>query len=659
MKKIVFGYLAAMLIFSCQEAEDVIPEIKIYDQSVDNGRISILNQSIQLLKEVNFAGEANLGSVMMGEIESPSFDCGESITEAFSGNKKVDKNKIVCLEAGVNFNGSLDMKGGTFVIKGNAVITSIKGDRGTIVVLESGSITMGKLHLKHDFEFLNYGTVTVSSVTNQSTGKFENIGVLTVDGDFNSHRDFENFGFFNVIGDLKLEAEAIFENQCTVIVEGDFKNNKTFINNGYVEVQKTMTVTGKGVIQFKPQSYIVTENLKLDGTLQGSSNDYARIDVRSNSTMGGGSKVIKNLSFNDFDGIEVNNGTFDESVTMNDSFSIIVTDCNPGPFVEPLNPEYTLVANINTPIVDGSVLSATDVAYNNGLAFISYHLNGSEFGGAIDVLNMAAINAPYFNMNFVDSKREFNAITFSGSTLYMAGQRNVDESKYSSNDTRGAVLYSTDLDGQNQLSPLEDWTEIPMPSYSGNSVDILPGNKVQFASGASNGGFFTVNMNSETITNSTNMDFAKSVTSNNGVKVMLAGGSGEAHLIIDNNGSIQNIPLGKSAMPTDGKNVVVLNEDRAYVTLGKNGLVVVNINTGEVINEYNPDKPGLTNGVAVDKDFVYLANGESGLLLLRKNSLEFYGQYKYPGSANLVEVSNNVILIANGRGGIKLLQRNM
>jgi len=240
----------------------------------------------------------------------------------------------------------------------------------------------------------------------------------------------------------------------------------------------------------------------------------------------------------------------------------------------------------------------------------------------------------------------------------LAGQRSKEESGYTANSTNGALLYVVDVVSGDQLENSIDWQEIPMPSFSGNSVDKIDNNTLLFASGASGGGFFEVNLQSGSITASEGENYAKYVEVVDGVKYKLVGGNGNASLIIEGNSGVTTIDLGASAMPVDGKNVIAVYDNKAYVTLGENGLVIVSLATNEVVGSYNYDGPGLANGVAVDEDFIYLANGQSGLILLRRRSLEYYGQYKYDGSANLVDVTDNVILIANGIGGVKLLLRN-
>ena len=677
MRKINYILLSTLLLlYACGDPEEAPLEIGHMDQgsAVANHRINILNEAIRITGSSASKSEAPPNYISEAE-SSPSFDCSEEITEAFSGNKKVDNKKTVCLAEGVSFNGTVELKGGTFVIKGNATLSGINGNKGKIVITETGSLTMTGLSINNNFEienysnslnvgavtvsgeFTNHGKISVSSTKVNGGGDFKNTGEMTVLNNFMANNDVENEGKMTIDGDLTINGGAEFDNDCQLIVKGDLQINKTLNNKSYVRVDGALTLNGGAKIEFESQAYLIANSLSLSGSFEGPKRDYARVDISTITVINWGAKVTKKIDINDPDGIETNNGSIDSSVTFDQSVSISETDCNPGSVVPLASPEYTLVADIAVPSLGGNSLSATDVFFDDGFAFISYHLNGAEYSGAIDILNLATINAPRFSMNYTNTTREFNAVTMRNDKVYLAGQRSIDESGFTDNSTRGATLFIADFLGTNVLDATSSWQEIPMPSFSGNAIHLLDDDKLLFASGASSGGFFEVNTSNSKIVKSEVKDHAKYVNGSDEFQLKLVGGIGNAKLLISKDGSQKEVDLGASTMPQDGKNVVAFYDDFAYVTLGSNGLVVVNLKTFEVVDKYKPETPGLTNGVAVDKDFIYLANGESGLLLLRRGTLEYYGQYKYNGSANSVEVFDNVILIANGVGGVKLLLR--
>src|SRR5690625_7360674 len=111
--------------------------------------------------------------------------------------------------------------------------------------------------------------------------------------------------------------------------------------------------------------------------------------------------------------------------------------------------------------------------------------------------------------------------------------------------------------------------------------------------------------------------------------------------------------------PLDGKNVVVLDENRAYITLSDAGLAVIDLQNGSIVGEYNHGTSSLTNGVDVDSCFVYLANGSDGLVILNKKDLRLYGTIELtPASDNFVRVDGYLIYITNDSEGVMIMRKD-
>src|SRR5690625_5897753 len=87
---------------------------------------------------------------------------------------------------------------------------------------------------------------------------------------------------------------------------------------------------------------------------------------------------------------------------------------------------------------------------------------------------------------------------------------------------------------------------------------------------------------------------------------MLVGGTDEGELrVLDMAGNEkETFKLDLKINPLDGKNVVVLDENRAYITLSDAGLAVIDLQNGSIVGEYNHGTSSLTNGVDVDSCFV-------------------------------------------------------
>lgn len=682
MKKVRTTLLIGLIAILGSCSDSPFEDISIFEEiksgnEVESSRISIVNQKIGLESENENAAFPGFNiSSSKAEFNAAEYSCNEEVTNS-TNRIQVNNNKTVCIPAGVTFSGSLGIQGGTVVVYGTARPSNIYGSGGTIVIADEGTFTTSNFNVNNRFiienygdlsvnnsinisgEITNFGSIEASKIQLNGGGKFQNEGFVSLSNDFQANVSFDNEGTIEVGKNFTINGGAEVDNSCKILIGGDLTVNRTLRINGYVSAEGNITVNGGSLIYLNEQSYLIGENLTLNGRIEGSNDGFARVDIEDRTIINGGGRISGKIDFNDQNGIETNRGTITGEVSRNGNISISKTACNPGTPVVLINPEYTLVADISVPDYNSTNLSATDVTYSDGLAFISYHLNGAEFAGALDVLNLGNINSPSFTYNYKNEAREFNAIRYDSDRIIMAGQRNVDESGFSTNGTQGAVLFTAEIINEDQIEESANWSEIPMPSFSGNSIGMINDNSVLFASGASGGGFFEVNLNSGTITNTIEEDFAKYVQIVDDTKYHLIGGNGNAELNVDQNGVSQTIDLGKSAIPTDGKNVIDIYDGKAYVSLGENGIVVVNLSTNEVVGEYTYEGEGLANGLAVDEDFVYIANGQDGLILVRRQNLEYYGRYKYDGSANLVEIVDNIILIANGTGGVKVLTRDL
>jgi len=129
--------------------------------------------------------------------------------------------------------------------------------------------------------------------------------------------------------------------------------------------------------------------------------------------------------------------------------------------------------------------------------------------------------------------------------------------------------------------------------------------------------------------------------------------------IADSNGNVTDTyNLNLSISPLNGKNVVVLNNEEAYMTLSSGGLAVVNTTNGNIRGTYNHGTPNLANSVDVDDCFVYLANGSDGLVILTKEDLKLFGTIQLAASSNFVNIEEDLIFVANGRGGLSIIEKD-
>lgn len=183
----------------------------------------------------------------------------------------------------------------------------------------------------------------------------------------------------------------------------------------------------------------------------------------------------------------------------------------------------------------------------------------------------------------------------------------------------------------------------------------------------------------------------KHIINNNGNIVMLALDnptpekydfltSSPASLISYSSSSLSSFPLGNPVTttistpvisPIDGKNVIAVdpaNTNRLYICMGKGGLAVVDngsvtkiwkhvYSKSEDAKQEGQESELPVNGVAVDNNHIYVANGNL-VSVLDKSSMEEIATYHADSkiSANYIFLSNGYVYVAYGQDGILQLQ---
>ena len=96
-----------------------------------------------------------------------------------------------------------------------------------------------------------------------------------------------------------------------------------------------------------------------------------------------------------------------------------------------------------------------------------------------------------------------------------------------------------------------------------------------------------------------------------------------------------------------------------------NGLYVYNASDGTQVghykediwsDEHQKDLAICANGVAVDANYVYIAYGSRGLVVLDRNTLKKVSSFVSMHSANYVALANGYIYVAYGRDCLKVFK---
>ena len=306
--------------------------------------------------------------------------------------------------------------------------------------------------------------------------------------------------------------------------------------------------------------------------------------------------------------------------------------------------------------------------------WLSYHKRAETHKGALDIIDLSDTYYPVITDQLVFSIADINAMTCqSDGTLWAA----------TSHAKHGAAVYKVPTVGSSFLGTADRYTLSNAlnngVSASANGV-CLTNDYAILSAGKTYGGTFVVNKNSMTATDTYTYSNGKYVVSTeiNGKEyhASLATGDqatlkvkevGSSTGLIDYSiGSIthQNVDAayrGKSTMTVSNT-----NPREVYIAMGEEGLRSYDVLTGQQINESKGTMllAGNTNGVTMDEDFLYIANGADGLAISEYpengiiDPVFFWDLPEQPASVNFAKAGgDDYIFVAKGLGGFHILKK--
>jgi hypothetical protein len=335
------------------------------------------------------------------------------------------------------------------------------------------------------------------------------------------------------------------------------------------------------------------------------------------------------------------------------------------PFQKSANDGITFyhVANVSSPTVNGALCSATGMDIVGNYCYVTYHVAGAAYGGALEVFDISSPANPVLVSQMILNDTDLNECTVKNGKLYAVGGRNIYTSGFTANNTKGGVLLEVSLNN-NLLTNNVRW--VALPSYSGNSVNAV-GSYLFVISGSTGGGVFTLNASDLAIVQSDYYDNAKFayVKSNQLGNPMLVLQGNPSATVYKYAANVNNIAgrtqteILSQSVPANGKAVLKIDNNDVYICTGNNGLKGYNINNlgGTPILDFNSPGNGNANGVDTDGQFIYVANGTEGNIIINKDDKTIHTIFPFSGSANYVRANGNYVFIANGKGGLKVLRR--
>ena len=349
-------------------------------------------------------------------------------------------------------------------------------------------------------------------------------------------------------------------------------------------------------------------------------------------------------------------------------------------------------------------ISATGIMPLNGYLYMSYHTNqnqkdNAEFshGGCIEVMSPVKDDQAELKQYIYDSARDldFNHI--------LATKLNSDEYKIflpGSSNKKGAMLAYMDIRKDHMLAD----ESMEITSKEGDEVTIKqPLNYIQLkpATGDYKGydeNCVVYNDNTNhlivattegyTVYDATTMNEVETYSKPGKAKHLAIGNGKIVGLYLNERNKDTKIGLPATIEiinektedfndtktfdtnvkiePNDGKNVIAVKDNKIYACLSSAGLYVYDMNGNEQWHYQMPspkNKEGkwkaLCNGCFVDNNYVYLAYGSYGIVVIDKNTHKVIAHRALENSANYITVHDGYIYVAYGRSRMQVFKLNL
>lgn len=342
-------------------------------------------------------------------------------------------------------------------------------------------------------------------------------------------------------------------------------------------------------------------------------------------------------------------------------------------------------------------ISATCIQPYNGKLYMSYHTNeenqadpSKKTGGCIEVFKTE--NNQTTMLQYLQDKKElydFNHLMVDGKDatkyVYIAGHStNGGMMGRIALDSNGLLNTEVkDIDETTTLNPLTivDWEHEGLEKSDENCI-VRDGNKLMVATARGYGVYDANTL--DLIGKKETPGKAKHIALNNQYIVTLHYNNEVESDDEAVSGTLQVFPLGadiltatpaktinvSSIAPNDGKNTIAIDGNHIYVCRSAKGLSCYDLTTGKEVWNWgapltaNTKVPqGYANGVTYDANYIYLACGSYGLVVLDKNKMENGKPVKVVKkraeagmSANYVTLDGGYIYVAYGKSRLRVMK---
>lgn len=306
----------------------------------------------------NFQNQAPL-LTMKGQPGS-GLDCNTGCSTTYNnhnGNLNLSSG-TVCITG--TYSGNLTLSGSVTVrICGTATIGNINYNGSnpnvTIYFLENSIVSVNNMNLNSSScsalnysdslkftsgfsvggSFTNNAKMSVHGNLNLNSGApdFVNNGEIYVEDDLNNNEVLINNNYIFVNEKLKPNGTSTTTNNCEIYSVDEFEMNGTFHNYGYVKCYDETKINGSKTFYNYDGALLSTEDLTINGTINGaSSSGLGTVKVADNTTLNGSGVLSGRVELCDSSGVNTNNGTISSPAALSCGNYIATSACNPEGF---------------------------------------------------------------------------------------------------------------------------------------------------------------------------------------------------------------------------------------------------------------------------------------------------------------------------------------
>ena len=317
----------------------------------------------------------------------------------------------------------------------------------------------------------------------------------------------------------------------------------------------------------------------------------------------------------------------------------------------------TQIAEFNAPKdSQGRSLQANHVAVNGNYAYVAYTLQGNEYSGAIDMIDVSDPYLPKLVMSALIADTDITSLVYTNGKLIIGGATNSD--KNTAIQSPAIVMYM-ELTSSGALT--NNYSTNDISSFA--ATDVTANSSNYFAVSGDTGSLYKFDNTTKQILGSKSIEDLRSVAVINDKIVTLSGTKGINIYNTLNLELIKSFSTWKDEVQ-GAKRTIDFIGDKLFVSEGYQGLGVYNMTSGTKIQTIaliptattEPDDV-VTNAVSVNGEYVFVANGGNGLNVYKSSDqLALIGTVGINGSANYVKTSGNYIYVASGKGGLKIIK---